>query len=118
MNPETNTWKPLSQDVVAEVPETPAVFEVGSLVRTVLYIAAAQGNLRARLNQLIQEMQTLPRTTGGYYFRYDVAPKEDEALASRLARYRAQHGGLLPTANRQQPRETKRRLRVASLTAA
>jgi len=103
------SWKPLTLDTVAEVPETPAVFEVGSLVRTVLYIAAAQGNLRARLNQLIQESQQLPPTSGGYYFRYRVAGQEDQALTDLISSYRSRHGGLLPVANRHHPDRKPRR---------
>jgi hypothetical protein len=114
MHPDTTTWRRLTPDIVAELPESAGVFEVGNLVRTVLYIAAAEGNLRSRLAALSLEQTRLPACAGGYYFRYEVAVHEEDALAARLAAHRAEHSGELPAGNREAPRP----LRLASRSAA
>lgn len=114
MKLDTTTWRRLTPDIIAEVPEAAAVFEVGNLVRTVLYIGAAEGNLRARLATISVEQTKLPPSAGGYYFRYEVAEHEADALAQCLTSYRESHGGNLPTGNREAPRP----LRLAARTAA
>ena len=111
---DTTSWRRLTPDTVADMPEAGAVFEVGNLVRTVLYIGAAEGNLRARLAALSLEQTKLPASAGGHYFRYQATEHESEALARRLAAYREGHGGELPGANREVPRP----LRLASRSAA
>ena len=90
------------------------MFEVANLVRTVHYIGAAGGNLRARLATYAREQMKLVPAPGGYYVRWEQATSEDEALARRLASYRARHSGLLPVGNR----ETAPALRVAPRHAA
>lgn len=90
------------------------MFEVGNLVRTVLYIGSAEGNLRARLAALSFEQAKLPPSAGGYYFRYQATEHEPETLACRLADYREGHGGELPGGNREAPRP----LRLAARSAA
>jgi hypothetical protein len=114
MHPDTTTWRRLTPDVVADLPEAAGVFEVASLVRTTLYIGAADGNLRTRLSALSSEVTRLPAAPGGYYFRYELATREQETLATRLAKYREEHGGELPAGNREAPRP----LRLASRSAA
>jgi hypothetical protein len=114
MKLDTTSWRRLTPDVIAEVPEAAAVFEVANLVRTVLYIGAADGNLRARLASISLEQTKLPLSTGGYYFRYEAVTHESEQLAARLAAYRESHGGQLPAGNRGAPRP----LRLASRSAA
>jgi len=90
------------------------VFEVATLVRTVQYIGSAGGNLRARLGTLAASKTKLPPSPGGYYVRYETTAGEDEALAARLAAYRAAHRGLPPMGNREAPST----LRVARRRAA
>lgn len=114
MHPDTTTWRRLTPDVVAELPEAASVFEVGNLVRTILYIGAADGNLRARLATLSLEQTRLPACAGGYFFRYELAAREQETFATRLAAYREHHGGELPAGNREAPRP----LRLAARSAA
>jgi hypothetical protein len=107
-------WLPLTPEIVAVLPEDAGVFEVSNLVRTVLYIARAEGSLRTRLATLAHPNHTLPRLAGGYYFRYELGQSEEELHAARLAEYCAGHGGVVPPANR----ETARPLRLASRQAA
>jgi len=107
-------WLPLTPETVADLPDNAGVFEVSNLVRTVLYIARAEGNLRSRLAALAHPNPTLPRLAGGYYFRYELGESEEELQARRLAEYCAGHGGVMPPANR----ETTRPLRVVPREAA
>jgi len=106
-------WQPLTPEVIAALPESPAVFEVSNLVRSVLYIDRAHGKLRERLTSLWQDTAKLPVRPGGHYFRYELTAREDEALQKRLAAYRKHHRGALPLINReteQRPRPVERRV--------
>ena len=114
MHCDTTAWRRLNPDIIAELPEAAGVFEVANLVRTIVYIGAADGNLRARLHALSIEQSKLPACAGGLFFRYQLTAKESETLAADLAAYRAQHGGELPAGNREAPRP----LRLASRSAA
>jgi hypothetical protein len=95
----TRTWRRLSQETIADLPETGAVFEVANLVRTIQFIGGAAGNLRNRIATYVQDDLRYRPIPGGYYVRYESAAAEDEALASRLAGYREQHGGMMPPGN-------------------
>lgn len=114
MNTELVGWRRLIPEAIAELPEEPAVFEVGNLVRTIHYIGSAEGNLRMRLTALAQDQTKLRPVAGGYYFRYERVADEEEVLARRLSSYSAGHGGLPPIGNR----EAAPTLRVASRRAA
>jgi len=98
---DTSCWRRLTPETIAELPETGAVFEVANLVRTVQFIGRASGNLRARLAAYAQEDVKLRPCSGGYYFRYEPTPQEEQTLDQRLASYLNKHGGLLPTGNAQ-----------------
>jgi hypothetical protein len=113
MNTDLIGWRRLTPDTLADLPEASAVFEVANLVRTVQLIGSAQGNLRASLTALTREASKLPVTPGGYYFRYESAEQEAEALAARLEEYRTRHLGRLPLGNRE-----PRAIRVAARRAA
>lgn len=100
MNTDAIGWRRLTPDAIADLPEAGAVFEVANLVRNVRYIGSAQGNLRARLAEFALAGAKLPATPGGYYFRYEPAAEEAQALSARLDLYRTRHMGQLPLANR------------------
>ena len=110
----SNRWRRLNPAMVADLPEEGAVFEIANLVRTVHLIAGADGNLRARLTSLLGPSSTLPPSAGGYYFRYETAAVEKEALDGRLTAFQTAHRGLLPMLNR----GTTRALRLAARRAA
>jgi len=114
MHLDSTNWRRFTPDIIAELPEAAGVFEVGNLVRTVLYIGAADGNLRSRLTALSIEQSRLPASTGGYFFRYELTGHEQETVATRLATFREHHGGQLPAGNREAPRT----LRLAARSAA
>jgi len=92
-------WQPLTPTLIASLPEAMATFEIGSLVRTVLYIggdpneglqsavrrALATANLRLRAHCIRWELTTDPRGRA----------------ADLLAAHRAAHGGATPA---EQPR--------------
>jgi len=111
---DTRNWRRLTPETIADLPEAGAVFEVANLVRTVQFIGAASGNLRARLASYAQEDLKLRPIPGGYYFRYEAAAQEDETLTERLASYRKLHGGVAPTGNS----DTTVGVRIASRRAA
>ena len=99
-------WQPLTPEVIAALPESPAVFEVSNLVRTVLFIDRAHGKLRERLTTLWQDPMKLPVRPGGHYFRYELTAREEEALQKHLATYRKHHRGTLPPINHEAEQRT------------
>jgi hypothetical protein len=99
MVPEQSGWRRLTFDTIETLPETGGVFEIGNLVRNVLYIDCADGNLRRRLTTLGPAPSTLPPCAGGYYVRFVSTAKEAEARDERLAAYREAHDGQLPVGN-------------------
>jgi len=110
---DTRCWRRLTPETIAELPETGAVFEVANLVRTVLFIGRASGNLRARMAAYVSEDMKLRPCAGGYFFRYEPTTSEEETLDQRLASYLGSHAGMLPAGNAgPQP------LRLASRRAA
>jgi len=111
---DSNAWQPLTPEVIAGLPEAPAVFEVANLVRSVVYIARAEGKLRESLTALWQDPVKLPVRPGGHFFRYELTTREEEALQKRLTAYRTKHQGQLPPINR----DAEPRLRVAARNVA
>ena len=114
MHHDPRSWRRLTPETIAQLPEVAAVFEVANLVRTVKYIGGAGGNLRARVAGLTTDPSRFPPSAGGYYVRYEPADSEADAHAQRLAAYQAMHRGGLPAGNREQPVA----LRVAPRRAA
>jgi len=114
MMTNTRSWRRITPEMIADLPETGAVFEVANLVRTVQFIGTASGNLRTRLATYAQEDLKLRPIPGGYYVRYEPAAAEDEALSARLAAYREAHSGTVPTGNS----ENVTTLRLAARRAA
>jgi hypothetical protein len=98
MTPAFSTWKSLDATEIKELPETPGVFEIATLVRTVLFIGAAPQGLTVTLSTHLEAPSVLHARAGRLYFRY--APTEDaeRAQAELLARYGECHGGTLPPA--------------------
>jgi len=91
-------WQRLTFDTIETLPETGGVFEIGNLVRNVLYIECAD-SLRRGLTTLGPAPAALPPCAGGYYVRVVATPKQAEARDARLAAYRAAHDGALPIGN-------------------
>src|SRR5438046_10375483 len=75
---DTCCWRRLTPETIAELPETGAVFEVANLVRTVLFIGRASGNLRARMADYVSQDVKLRPCAGGHFLRY--APTRCDAV--------------------------------------
>jgi hypothetical protein len=114
MLPDTGTWRRVTVDTVAALPELSAVFEVANLVRTVLYIGAAEGNLRAGVDTLLRTPGRLPQAAGGYWVRWEATDAEAELLEKRLAAFRASRGGVVPPGNRETRERSATRFRMAA----
>jgi hypothetical protein len=90
-------WKPMTPALIAEAPTCPGVYELGTLVRTVVFIGAGE-NLSEALTDHLNAPATLHPHFGRLYFR--VAPL-DEPGATQVAlieEYRASHQGAFPAA--------------------
>ena len=91
-------WRPLRPAEIADAPESPGVFEIATLVRTLLHVGAAPESLVLTLVRYTETPGQLQSSTGGLYFRY-AASEEPEALQTKLLdAYRERHGGALPPA--------------------
>ena len=101
-------WHKLNPSFIGAVPDEPGVFEIANLVRTVLYVGRAEGNLRQRLASLGTVPTNLPASVGGYYVRYCRHADEEAALAEAQTSYRESHAGHLPAGNESLPRPTIR----------
>ncbi len=98
-----STWKLLDSVTVTQLPESPGVFEIATLVRTTLFIGVAAENLVRTLRTHLEIPTALHARAGRLYFRY--APTEDaeRVHAELLTRYGECHGGALPPAQSTPP---------------
>ncbi len=79
-----SAWHPLVEAEVAALPDSPGVFEVATLVRTVLFIGAAPESLVATLTRQLDAPGTLHAHGGRLYFRC-YATEESERDAERAS---------------------------------
>ena len=93
-------WVPLTAEQIAHLPETAGVLEIATLVRNIVFIGLASGNLRAAATQMLGIPGRLPTVAGGLYVRTFDAENEDEILTQRLNEFAALHHGELPSVNR------------------
>ncbi len=91
-------WKPMIPAMIADAPTCPGVYELATLVRTVVFIGAAGENLSEALTEHMKVPATLHPHFGRLYFR--VAPLEEpEGTQGELIEaYRASHAGAFPAA--------------------
>jgi hypothetical protein len=96
-------WKPMTPVAIAEAPTCPGLYELGTLVRTVVFIGAAGENLSEALTDHLNAPATLHPHFGRLYFR--LAPLDDpEGTQHELIdAYRASHAGAFPAAQLTQP---------------
>jgi len=96
-------WKPMVPAVVAETPPCPGVYQLATLVRTVVFIGAAPADLSETLAQHLNAPATLHPHLGHLYFR--IAPLEDPepTQTALLNEYCKLHGGAPPAAQVTQP---------------
>ena len=105
---EAGRWLKLNPGTIESVPASAGVFEIGNLVRSVLYIGRGDGNLRTRLESLGAVPANVPASSGGYYVRYWVSPDEEVAVIERQTAHRTEHDGHLPPGNEARPRPSFR----------
>ena len=92
-------WQPLTPATIASLPETMATFEIGSLVRTVLYIG---GDPNEGLRTAVRRALESPRLRlRAHCIRWEATTDPRERAAEFLAAHRAAHGGAAPA---EQPR--------------
>lgn len=99
MSMQCGPWIPFNAERIETLPETGAVFEIATLVRNVLYIGPANGNLRQAATQLLGIPGRLPLPSGGLYIRFALTGDEPPVLAERLRDFQQLHAGALPQAN-------------------
>lgn len=98
-----STWKPMTPAMLAEVPSCPGVYELATLVRTVVFIGAAPENLSAALTQHLNAPATLHPHVGRLYFRTVAHEDPEHVQVALLDEYRARHAGALPSAQTASP---------------
>ena len=94
-----STWRPMTQAEVERVPACPGVFELATLVRTVVFIGAAPESLASALEQhlALPAGASGPRIASGrLYFRYRATEEVEQLQSDLLEEYRRHHGGALP----------------------
>ena len=112
-----SAWKPMTPAVIAEAPNCPAVYELGTLVRTVVFIGAADDDLSQALNRHLSVPQSLHPPLGRLYFRFAQLDEPEGTRAVLLEEFRTSHAGALPVAQSNQPApapvvETRRHLKA------
>ena len=94
-----SAWQPLTPDAVDALPDAMAAFEIGSLVRSVLYIGGDPNEgLRAAVRRALSDPRLRLRAR---CLRWEPSADPRGRAAELLARYRASHGGSTPA---EQPR--------------
>jgi len=96
-------WKPMIPALIADAPASPGVYQLGTLVRTVVFIGAAQENLSEALSVHLNAPATLHPHFGKLYFRVAPLDEPEPAQGGLLEEYRASHGGALPAAQISEP---------------
>jgi hypothetical protein len=98
-----SAWKPMVPALVAEAPASPGVYELGTLVRTVVFIGSAPESLSETLNQHLNAPATLHPHLGRLYFRTAALEDPEHGQAELLDAYRARHAGSVPAAQMSEP---------------
>ena len=92
-------WQPLTPTVIASLPEAMAAFEIGSLVRTVLYIG---GDAEDGLRSVVRRALAAPKLRlRAHCIRWEATADPRGRAAELVAAHRAAHGGAAPA---EQPR--------------
>lgn len=95
-----SAWQPLTPNALDGLPDAMAVFELGSLVRSVLYIGGdANEGLRASVARALADPRLRLRVR---CVRWELTTDPRARAAQLLAGYRATHEGALPA---EQPRQ-------------
>ncbi len=90
-------WRVITPALLEELPELPGVFEVGNLVRNILFIGAAPGGIARSIREVLTTPRLLSRA---HCIRFEVAEDGEDLARERMAEYRRAHGGTPPYAHR------------------
>ncbi len=96
----TTQWRVITPTLLDELPDAPGIFEIGNLVRNVLFIGAAPTGLAAAVRSALGSSRLVPRA---HCIRFEVGENAEERARTRLAEYRHEHAGALPYAHRDDP---------------
>lgn len=91
-------WKPMVPAVIADAPASPGVYQLATLVRTVVFIGAAADNLSETLTLHLNAPATLHPHLGHLYFRIAPLDEPEHLQTELIEKYRASHGGAFPAA--------------------
>lgn len=106
-------WQPLTPTAIDLLPDAMAVFEIGSLVRSVLFIGGDPTvGLRTAVRRALDDPKLRLRAR---CIRWELTTDPRGRAASLLAAYRAAHGGALPP---EQPRTSSATVHVILPPAA
>jgi len=103
MSTNFSTWKPMTPALIAEAPTCPGVYELASLVRTVVFIGAAAESLSDALTQHMKTPASLHPHFGRLYFRVAPLDEPEGAQTTLIEEFRASHSGAFPAAQLIQP---------------
>jgi hypothetical protein len=107
-------WTRLAADALEKVPPEPGVYELATLVRTVVFIGRTAGkDLHSCLHDELMDPRSQMRQLS-IYFRFEETPSEDQRHRELLDEYARSHGGKLPPLN-QRP-EAERRGTLTRIT--
>jgi hypothetical protein len=96
-------WKPMTPATIAEAPTCSGVYELATLVRTVVFIGAAGENLSEALTEHMKAPQALHPHFGRLYFRVAPLDEPEGVQVALVEEYRATHAGAFPAAQMTQP---------------
>jgi hypothetical protein len=105
-------WRPLLPSEIESVPAGPAVYELATLVRTIIYIGTAT-DLGEALTRHLARAGTLS-APGRRYFRYVATEHPEQMQRQLLADYQRTHQGTSPVAQATPPMaaDTRRHLQA------
>jgi len=98
-----SVWRPLTVAETVAAPETPGVFEIANLVRTLLFVGTAPESLAASLTQYLDVPGRRQPSFGRLHFRFLPTNEPERVQDDLLLSYRERHGGALPPAQTSQP---------------
>ena len=93
-----SAWRPLLPSETAAAPPCPGVFELATLVRTVVLIGLAQESLVAALDRFVGSPAPVTSKSGRLYFRFRPCEAPEQVQGDLLEAHRRTHGGALPAA--------------------
>jgi len=93
-------WRVITPSLLEELPDRPGVFEIGNLVRNVLFIGAAPAGLSAAIRETLREPRLLSRAR---CLRFEVTEEAEDLARERMTDYRRAHSGAPPYAHRHDP---------------